>query len=310
MTFREKLEAKWALGKFVCVGLDSEFERIPKIFNDSKLEMPAKIVCDSMGQFNELIVDQTHDLVCAYKPNFAFYGSEYAPGFIALQRTVKDIREKAPDVPVILDAKIGDIGNTSLHYAKMTFDRIGADAVTVSPYMGEDALRPFLERKDKGVIVLCRTSNPGAAEMQDVYVNLGGNTYIPYYLYVARMVKKWNEKYGNCALVVGATVPDQLADVREEVGDMPILIPGVGAQGGDLGQTIAAGKDARSAGMIINSSRGIIFADNPRAETQKLHDAVNECLSEPCTTCGKLQVRTKNGAWVCPDECGRTHQNP
>jgi orotidine-5'-phosphate decarboxylase len=303
MTFREKLETKWAEGKFVCVGLDSEFERIPEILRDNEADTPAKLVCGAMGQFNQMIVEQTHDLVCAFKPNFAFYGGEWTAGFVALERTVRDIRRIAPDVPVILDAKVGDIGNTNLGYVKMAFDRLGVDAITVHPYLGGEALQPFLDRKGKGIIVLCRTSNPGAGEMQDVMMNPGGNRFLPYYLHVAQRVKKWNEKYGNCAVVVGATAPHQLQDVREEVGDMPILIPGIGAQGGALDVTVKYGQNSRGTGMIINSSRGIIFADDPRAETQKLHDSVNGYLAEPCTTCGKLQVRATTGAWVCPDQC-------
>lgn len=275
--FRQMLENQWTRGNFVCVGLDSEFGKIPesarKSGNECEVSIPNTVVA-----FNRAIVEATKDLVCAYKPNAAFYEAHGAEGMAALHRTIADIHAIAPDVPVILDAKRADIGNTNAGYVEAAFSFLQADAITVHPYLGAEALQPFLARADKGVIVLCRTSNPGAGEFQDLSVN--GE---PLYRFVARRVSsEWN-KNGNCALVVGATYPDELREVRGLVGDMPILIPGIGAQGGDVEKTVTAGKDSHGQGMIINSSRGIIFASKgadfaeaARRETNKLRDLINQ----------------------------------
>ncbi|MEX2029027.1 MAG: orotidine-5'-phosphate decarboxylase [Candidatus Paceibacterota bacterium] len=271
------LEAQWAKGNFVCVGLDSEFGKIPESArvggNECEVHEGNTIVA-----FNRAIVEATKDFVCAYKPNAAFYEAYGAEGIDALHRTIVDIHAIAPDVPVILDAKRADIGNTNAGYVDAAFGFLRADAITVHPYLGAEALQPFLARADKGVIVLCRTSNPGAGEFQDLSIN--GE---PLYRFVARRVaNEWN-KNGNCALVVGATYPDELREVRGIVGDMPILIPGIGAQGGDVEKTVTAGKDSRGWGMIINSSRGIIFASKDadfaeatRRETEKLRNLINQ----------------------------------
>ncbi len=276
--FMEMLKARWAKGNFVCVGLDSDFGKIPECAYrrdyDGNVDPEHTIV-----SFNRAVVEATKDLVCAYKPNTAFYETHGAKGIEALRRTIADIHAIAPDVPVILDAKRADIGNTNNGYASFAFDHLQADAITVSPYLGGEALQPFLERAEKGIIVLCRTSNPGAGELQDLSVN--GDE--PLYAYVARRVAtKWN-KSGNCALVVGATYPDELRKVRQIASDVPILIPGIGAQEGDLGKTISAGKDSRGQGIIVNSSRGIIFASNglnfagvARREAKKLADHINQ----------------------------------
>lgn len=289
--FRQMLEAQWARDKFVCVGLDSEFSKIPESVRRSYtfgVSIPEAICC-----FNREIVDTTGDIVLAYKPNAAFYEAHGDEGFVALRRTIVDIHAIAPDVPVILDAKRADIGNTNNGYVEMAFDYLGVDAITVNPYLGAEALQPFLARADKGIIVLCRTSNPGAGEFQDRRVNISNetrfelNTYaktFPLYQVIAYQVAKvWN-KNGNCGLVVGATHPDELREVRKLVGDMPILIPGIGAQGGDVEKTVKAGVDSRGYGMIINSSRGIIFASQEadfaeaaRRETEKLHNLINQC---------------------------------
>jgi orotidine-5'-phosphate decarboxylase len=271
------LEAQWAKGNFVCVGLDSEFGKIPESARKSGTECDVS-VSNSIVAFNRSIVEATKDLVCAYKPNAAFYEAYGAEGLDALHRTIVDIHTIAPNVPVILDAKRADIGNTNAGYVAAAFDFLRADAITVHPYLGAEALQPFLARADKGMIVLCRTSNPGAGEFQDLTVN--GE---PLYQIVARRVSSdWN-KNGNCALVVGATYPDELLKVRGLVGNMPILIPGIGAQGGDVEKTVMAGKDSRGQGMIINSSRGIIFASKDadfaeaaRRETKKLRDLINQ----------------------------------
>jgi orotidine-5'-phosphate decarboxylase len=278
------LENCWSNSSFVCVGLDFDIWKAPtKQIKGSKYMAPAQVAV----AFNRMIVDATKDLVCAYKPNVAFYEAFGAQGIAALRRTIIDIKSIAPDIPVILDAKRADIGNTNIGYADFAFDYLCADAITVHPYLGGDALSPFLERSDKGVIVLCRTSNPGAGEFQDGL--LCGDTipggHMPVYKYVAhRVVNTWNMQ-SNCAVVVGATYPDELREVREIVGDMPILIPGIGAQGGDVEKTVSAGKDSRGKGMIINSSRGIIFASQgsdfleaARFETEKLRDNINNAL--------------------------------
>src|SRR3989338_440422 len=227
--FRELLQARWDEGKFVCVGLDSELGKIPKSvrMNDD--------VRTTIYGFNASIVSQTKDLVCAYKINIAFYEAHGVEGIEALRGTIVDIHSKAPYVPVILDAKRADIGNTNAGYVQMAFDYLGVDAITVHPYLGQEALQPFLDRADKGIFVLCRTSNPGAGEFQDLKIHTDRVIgEVPLYQYVASRVANWWNKNNNCGLVVGATYPDELRQVRRIVGDMPILIPGIGAQGGDL----------------------------------------------------------------------------
>lgn len=246
MTFRQKLKIKWDQGKFVCVGLDqSDFKA------------------------NKRVVDQTFDLVLAYKPQSSFYEADGPKGLKALKKIVDYIRQKDPSIPLILDAKRGDIGSTNEGYVKSIFDYLGFDAVTVSPYLGKEALQPFLERADKGIIILVKTSNPGAGEFQDLEVKDK-----PLYQVVAQNItKNWN-KNDNCCVVVGATYPKELAQVRKIIGDMPILIPGIGAQGGDLEKTVKAGKNSKNQGMIISSSRGIIFAESPRDAALKMHQDI------------------------------------
>lgn len=278
--FLAKLEQRWSRGNFVCVGLDSEFSQIPQSLKNRIPSTGLTKTEETILEFNQGIIDATHDLVCAYKPNAAFYEAEGDQGERALVRTIRYIKYNYPDIPVILDAKRADIGNTNLGYIRAAFDRMSADAITVSPYLGKEALKPFLDRKDKGIIVLVRTSNPGAGEFQDLPV---GDTKDPLYQVVARNVADyWNDN-GNCAIVVGATYPQELSEVRKIVGDMPILLPGIGAQGGEVEATVKAGKDSRNMGMIINSSRGIIFASSrkdyaqaARDATQKLHDQINQ----------------------------------
>lgn len=248
-SFLDKLTAKWNENKFICVGLDNE---------DLK--------------FNENIVGQTFDLVCAYKPNSAFYEANGAVGLQALKETISYIQKNHPDIPTILDAKRGDIESTNEAYVKAIFDNLGVDAVTVSPYLGRESLKPFLERTDKGILVLVKTSNPGAGEFQDLLV--AGK---PLHQVVAEHVKSWNIN-GNCGVVVGATYPEELKKIREIVGDMPILVPGIGAQGGDLEATIKNGLNSQKQGLIISSSRGIIFAPDPRKATQDLHSQIQEIL--------------------------------
>jgi orotidine-5'-phosphate decarboxylase len=251
ITFITKLEACWQRDNFVCVGLDSDYEQLPDAIKTGRS------VEDALFHFNREIIDATHDLVCAYKPNAAFYEAQGEAGLRALMNTVNYIREAYPRIPVILDAKRADIGSTNLGYVQSAFDGMGVDAITVHPYLGKEALAPFLARKEKGIIVLVKTSNPGSGEFQDLPV---GPEQEPLYLVVARHVaQEWNSN-GNCAIVVGATYPEELRRARALVGDMPILIPGIGTQGGEVAATVKAGQDSRGWGMIISASRSIIFA--------------------------------------------------
>lgn len=250
MTFRELLNKKWNERKFVCVNLDPLLEKVLHSVRGASTE-------ESIFSFNKEIVDATHDLVCAYKPNSAFYEAYGEEGLRALKRTASYLHGTYPDVPTILDAKRADVGSTNKMYAASAFDELGFGALTVNPYLGREALAPFLERKDKGVFVLVKTSNPGSGEFQDMNVN-GEKLYE----HVARNVaEKWN-KNGNCAVVVGATYPDELAHVRKIIGDMPILIPGVGAQGGSAKESFAMGKNKNNAGVIVAVGRSVIYASS------------------------------------------------
>lgn len=302
--YRELVEGNWAQHKFVCVGLDSEFAKIPETAFKGKSTTCASEVANTIAHFNLEIVRATRDIANAFKLNYAFYAMYGRDGIEALNQSIRDIHIYAPEAPVILDIKDMDIGNTNNGYVKMAFDYFRADAVTINPYLGRAAAQPFLDRKEKGIIVLCRASNPGAGEFQDLYtLQVNPNdvqrgmmttewlTYLgkvcrPLYERVAKnVVDEWNMNQ-NCSLVVGATCPEELARVRKLVGDMPLLIPGIGAQGGDVEKTIKAGKDSRGKGMLINSSRGIIFASNgadfaeaARRETLKLHSLINQYLN-------------------------------
>jgi orotidine-5'-phosphate decarboxylase len=267
MTFVEKLVLSWKKNdSLVCVGLDPDLEKIPVHLRSGD---------NPLFEFNRAIVDQTADLVCAFKPQAAYYSACGAERDLEL--TIAYIHEAYPGIPVILDAKRGDIGATAEMYAREAFDRYGADAVTVNPYMGGDTLDPFLDRSDKGVVVLCRTSNPGAVDIQDLESE--GKTL--YQIVANKAANDWNRN-GNVLLVVGATYPDELREIRSLVGDMPFLVPGVGAQGGDVKSAVTCGKDANGTGMIISSSRGIIyaspgrdFAEAARAAAMSLRDEIN-----------------------------------
>ncbi len=262
-----KLQVKWLERKFVCVGLDPDFDKIPKQFKEGKS------VSEAIFSFNQYIIDQTADLVCAYKPNSAFYEAEGLEGWKALFQTVKYIKEKYPDIFMLLDAKRADIGNTNLGYVKSVFDQMDFDALTLHPYLGYEAIAPFLTRSDKGAFILVRTSNPGAGEFQDLTID--GK---PLYQIVAEHVaKSWNNN-GNVGIVVGATYPNELKTVRQIVGDLPILMPGIGAQGGELTSTVKNGINSHSGGMLISSSRGIIFSPNPRETTLKMHEDILNSL--------------------------------
>ncbi len=265
--FIEQLERAWDVnGSLVCVGLDPEIERFPP----QVVGQPSPIF-----QFNKAIIDATADLVCAYKPQFAHYAAYEAED--QLERTIDYIQSTYPGIPVILDSKRGDVGNTAERYAIEAFERYHADAVTVSPYLGGDSMEPFLKYEDKGVIILCRTSNPGAGDLQDLQV--GGRRL--FHVVADLAARRWNTR-GNCALVVGATYPRELAEVREIVGNMPFLVPGVGAQGGDVAQAVQSGQTAAGAGLVISSSRGILYASSgenfvsaAREATLKLRDQIN-----------------------------------
>lgn len=266
--FVAKLAQAWARNdSLVCVGLDPEIERFPAAVRAE----PSPIF-----HFNQAIIDATRDLVCAYKPQFAHYAACEAED--QLERTIEYIHRTCPGVPVILDAKRGDIGNTAERYALEAFERYGADGVTVNPYLGGDSLEPFLRHEDRGVVILCRTSNPGARELQDLKVGER-----PLYQVVAELAaQRWNSR-GNCLLVVGATAPRELAEVRALVGDMPLLVPGVGAQGGDVAQAVRGGQTRDGTGLLISSSRAILyasagddFAQAARSACEALRRAINQ----------------------------------
>ena len=228
----------------VCVGLDPAIGKLPECIRNRE---------DAIYEFNCRIVDQTKDYVCAYKPQAAYYAGQDCDE--ALKASILYIKKVAPEIPVILDVKRGDIGSTAEYYAKEAFERYQADAVTVNPYMGFDAVQPFLEYKDKGVIILCRTSNKFSGDLQNLVAD--GR---PIYEHVALLVRdKWNEAK-NAALVVGATYPEELKTLRELCPEMPFLVPGVGAQGGDVEKVVKFGCTADKCGIIVNSSRGIIYA--------------------------------------------------
>lgn len=245
MSFINKLNAAWAANdSLLCVGLDPDIERLPEQFRTAP---------DGIYRFCTAIIDATADLACAFKPQIAYFAALSAEG--QLERICAYVKEKYPHIPLILDSKRGDIGATAKQYAREAYDRYGADAVTVSPYMGSDSVEPYMEWTDRGVIVLCRTSNPGGSDLQ--FLEVAGK---PLYQHVAQLVAdKWNGN-GQCALVVGATFPEEIAQVRALVGDMPLLIPGIGAQGGDIEATVRAGRTAAGTGMMINSSRAILYA--------------------------------------------------
>ena len=254
----------------LCVGLDPD---------------PARMPVSDVAAFNRAIIEATADLVCAYKPNLAFYEALGPVGLDALRQTL----DAVPDwIPVIADAKRGDLDISSAAYARALFDVWGFDAATFHPYMGLDSIAPFLARADRGVLVLCRTSNPSAREFQDLLVTpmAGGDTR-PMYEHVAMTAAKWNDN-GNVGLVVGATYPDELERVRDLCPDMPILIPGVGTQEGALERSVAVGVDERGRNVVVSASRGVIYAgDDPATYPQaardaalRLRDSINAVLDD------------------------------
>lgn len=268
MTFYEKISKAWKKNNsFVCVGLDPDLTKLPACLKGK--EFP-------IFEFNKAIIDATKDYVCAYKPQAAYYAGQDCDN--ELKMTIDYIKEVAPEVPVILDIKRGDIGSTADMYAKEAFVRYNADAVTVNPYMGFDTLKPFLDYSDRGVIILCRTSNPNSGDLQNLVAD--GKMI---YQHVALLAKdKWNYN-NNIALVIGATYPEELKEVRNLCPELPFLVPGVGAQGGDVEKVIINGCTKDKLGLIINSSRGIIYASKGEdfgfqagVAAKELRDLINQ----------------------------------
>lgn len=254
----------------LCVGIDPDLEILGINGDDPLANM------DKLRDFCINIVDQTADYAGAFKPNNAFFEATGVHGCGVLEEICSYIKNKYPDIPIIMDAKRADIGNTNRGYAKFIFDYLGADAVTLHPYLGGEALQPFLDRQDKTSFILARTSNPGAGEFQDLIVD--GK---PLYQIVAEnFVNKWNAN-GNIGLVTGATYPEEIKNIRASVGDEVVfLIPGIGAQGGDLEATLRAGLNSKNEGVLINSSRGIIFADDPKSAARDLFNQIETIRSQ------------------------------
>ncbi len=264
-TFKAKLQAAWDRGdSLLCIGLDPD---------------PARMPLDDVAAFNIAIIEATSDLVCAYKPNVAFYealGPER--GYAALRRTLAAV---PPHIITLADAKRGDVGHTARAYAAAIFDNLGFDAATVNPYLGGDSMEPWTERAEKGAFVVCRTSNPGAGDLQDLPVRQPDGTTRPLYEVVAARAASWDRR-GNVGLVAGATYPDEMRRLRALCPGMPFLVPGIGAQEGDLAAAVRAGIDADGRGLLISASRGVIyasagrdFATAARAEALRLRDAIN-----------------------------------
>ena len=250
-----------AANSLLCVGLDPDFEKLPQRYRGH---------VDPQERFGEWIVDQTAEYAAAIKLNAAFYEARGAEGVAEMERTVEYVRERYPDLVTICDAKRADIGNTNKGYVEAIFDRMGFDAVTLHPYLGREALEPFLSRRDKMCIVLCRTSNAGAGEFQDLIVD--GR---PLWLTVAERVSSAWDLDGNCALVVGATYPEEMLRIRETAPRTTLLVPGIGTQGGDVRAAVRAGLGAQGAGMLLSVSRSILFSEDPSAAARALRDEIN-----------------------------------
>ncbi len=264
MTFRETLDrAAQANGSLLCVGLDPD---------------PAHFTRSDAGGYLRAIIETTSDLVCAYKANLAFYEQLGEAGYAALRSVLAAV----PDgIPVIADAKRGDVGHTAEAYARAIFDELGFDAATVNPYLGGDSVAPFIERADRGIFIVCRSSNPGAGDLQDLSVATASGAQ-PLYQAVAGLAKRW-DAHGNVGLVVGATYPEEMRALRDLCPEMLFLVPGVGAQEGDLGRAVRAGLDSRGGGLIVNASRAVLyasagpdFAEAARRAASALRDAIEE----------------------------------
>ena len=275
-SFTQQLQTAWASqGSMLCIGFDPDPKRLPASLQGKS---------EGIFAFCREIADATADLACAFKPQFAYFASQGAEA--QLEKLIGYLKIQYPHIPVILDSKRGDIGSTAEHYASEAFERYGADAVTVNPYMGFDSIEPYLRHTGKGVIILCRTSNPGGSDLQFLSLAPSGE---PLYLHVAKLAaQKWNSS-GQISLVVGATFPEEIAKVRAAVGNMPLLIPGIGAQGGDIDATVKAGRIANKpgTGMMINSSRAILyassgadFAEAARKVAQSTRDALRNAAAK------------------------------
>ena len=265
MTFAERLraasESAPAGPSLLCVGIDPQPDRTP---------------AGEIVPFAARVIEAAGDYACAFKPQSAFFEAGGDAGWRALKRVVEHVRAAAPHAFVLLDVKRGDVAHTAEAYRAAAFEHFGADAVTLNPYLGEDAIAPFLRDPERGAFVICRTSNPSAGPMQDAQVYADGELS-PYYLHVAGQARRWGEEHGNAGLVVGATYPEQLAHVRERCPQMPILLPGIGAQGGDLEASVAAGLDEHGGGLLVSASRSVIYAGGGgaiRAEAKRLRDAI------------------------------------
>jgi len=277
MTFLKKLvTASRQQNSLLCVGLDPEVSRLPSSLQNLPVEEAVVLFCHA-------IIEATAPYVCAFKPNIAFFEVLGPHGMKVFQEVIRAIPNH---IPVIIDAKRGDLGNTARNYAITVFDLYGCDAVTVNPYLGYDSVAPFLAYKDKGVILLCRTSNPGARDFQDLLVQTEDGQARPLYEVVARRIQSWNA-YGNCGLVVGATYPQELRTIRAICPDLPILIPGIGAQGGDLEASVQAGIDTYGERAILAVSRSILyagsgpdFAAKAAEEARRLRDRMNEARQQ------------------------------
>ena len=249
MTFIESLNATWTKNdSLLCVGLDPDPAKFPAHLKGRP---------DAIFEFCKSIADATADLVCCFKPQIAYFAAHRAED--QLEALIADIHARHPGIPVILDAKRGDIGSTAEQYAIEVFERYRADAITVSPYLGRDSIAPYLAYPDKGVILLCRTSNPGGSDLQFLELGKAGQPEKLYERVAHLVASAWNTT-GQCALVVGATYPAEISRVRAIVGEMPLLVPGVGAQGGDVQATVSAGLNGQGNGLMINSSRAILYA--------------------------------------------------
>jgi len=261
------------LGQPLCVGLDPHLERIPLLFRRGEMLPADPRTALAVEGFLLAILDRIAGRVAVVKPQIAFFEQLGWRGLRVLERVVGKARQLG--LLVLLDAKRGDIGSTAMFYAAEAFDRYGADAVTLNPYLGRDSVQPFLDRSDKGVILLCRTSNPGAGDLQDL--DVGGQ---PLYQYLAqRVAQQWNE-HSNCMLVVGATYPEELARVRQQVGEMPLLVPGIGAQGGDIEAVLQAGLDTGGNGLIISTSRAVLYAGSGEDFAEAAHLAADRLRGE------------------------------
>lgn len=259
MTFLQKLEqAIEKNNSLLCVGLDPDTSKFPTHLQNGH---------ESIFAFNKAIIDATHDVVCSFKPQIAYYSALGVPAIEALKKTVDYIRTNYPEIPIILDAKRGDIGPTAQQYAKEAFEFFQVDAVTVNPYLGLDSLQPFLLYDTKGIVILCRTSNESAQDFQDLSVN-----GTPLYLEVAKKILSWDKEYHNCLMVVGATWPEEIKTLRELAPNMFFLVPGIGVQGGSVQKTLENGLRKDKSGLIITISRSVLYAATGQDFAQKARE--------------------------------------